>query len=167
MDPLNAIFTVFLKRYLCIPRSTANSRIYHLTATAPLWNTLSSTHQAAFNNLTFPACLNGLKLSPPVENELLPPVLPEYTSLCPVPLPDSTTLPFLKTPRRAVIYVTFDLLHSRICSTTNCFRSSEEADPPCLCKFCGNPLDKYHSFHCPDMSPYSPCRLMAFLDELV
>ena len=60
---MNAVFTKFLKRYLCLPFHASNSICHYITETQPLNVTLESLLPASFSSLNFPEILHGLKLT--------------------------------------------------------------------------------------------------------
>ena len=163
---LNSCFTKYLKRFLAVPYSTNNALIYQITSTTPLLNSLTKIHQKQFNNLSFPLSMEGFKLNP--TSPYCPPIptSPDYINLCPIQLPTSSSIPVLKDPKRALLYATLDLHHSHICNKPKCFHSSsDESSPPCICRFCSDPINNYHTFFCPSLSHLNPCALMKRVEE--
>ena len=63
LQALDALWTKFLKRYLCLPPSANNATILFLTNQVPISKTLKIRAPHQLGGLTFPENLSGMKLS--------------------------------------------------------------------------------------------------------
>jgi hypothetical protein len=157
---LNAILTKFLKRFLGIPYAAYNSITYFLTNSAPLSETLASKVQQMFFNISYPTCLEGLQLAPPEDtvvdaNDVIHSI-PSFFWINPV-----IELPRNPASRRALLYDVFDLHHTRLCIDGN-----KHPHPTmwCLCKYCGDTVQRFHYRICSHVKSLTPCARMRKLE---
>ena len=143
---MNATFTIFLKRYLRIPKTSSNGLTHFITQTQPLSITLKNSLQNSFLSLTFPPGLHGLR--PSIAN-FIPsnPVI--YNSFEHVPtyfwhtsIPPS--LPCDPSFRHSILKRTFDSIHYDLCSNRNFHLPADS----CMCKVCLGPCGRFHYFNC-------------------
>ena len=146
---MNAVFTKFLKRYLCLPFHASNSICHYITETQPLNVTLESLLPASFSSLNFPEILHGLKLTLNDNN------YPE-SSYDPVPLVPTffwRSKTYFKIPtyahsRKALCREIFDVTHHEICANEN---FHPYATSNCRCGLCGGVASQYHQYFCEKM----------------
>jgi hypothetical protein len=156
---INALFTKFLKRFLCVPYATPNVLVHSTLKTSPLIHQLDTIHASMFQNLSFPTAMEGIRFTPPPDCPRplsAPMTLPEYMSLSPVAIPPD--LPIKGTAKRALLYDAFDLFHPHMC-TDSSFHTKVDPDT-CTCKFCDAAMDYFHRFACPNLTGLSPCQVL-------
>ena len=147
LQALDAMWTKFLKRYLCLPPSANNATVYYLTNQQPLSITLKKQAPHQLRGLNFPESLSGMKLS---FLELTQTVTEHFN---PIPLVPSVfwstqvvhNIPINKYYRKRLMRDLFDLNHLEICTNKNFHPHAEEG---CLCKFCSQHAHAYHSKYC-------------------
>ena len=159
---LNAVLSKFLKRFLGVPYSTYTSLVHFVTNTYPLCDYLRSVHQARFFTLKFPPCVSGLHFQVP-ENVTLPlggsvdvENIPSFFWHSPV----IEQLPVLSTPKRAVLYDSFDLFHYQLCNRKEFHTGSMVSEELCSCKFCGEPIAHFHHRTCYELKHLSLCSIL-------
>lgn len=160
--PLNAVFTKYLKRWLCIPYSVNNAIVYHLTETRPLTLELTQKIFHLYWKIKFPNAMNGVRIDPPAPqnfNYTTIKELPSYFWLTPVL--SCNDLPQNPTARRALLYEVLDLYH---CHT--CIDGNRHGKPTiyCLCKYCEDSYTRFHYRKCPTLKNLSPCGRLKFLE---
>jgi hypothetical protein len=107
MSALNALFTKFLKRYLCLPVFSNNAIIHFITDTRPLFETLILYAHSHPFPASFPPSLSGLPLACLSALPPLPHV--EYSPLPLIPSPFWLTkvvahIPLSPTARRLLLH---------------------------------------------------------------
>ena len=143
---LDAVFTKFLKRYLCIPQWTNNATTYFVTQTIPLSSYLKIRAPHMIRGLVFPDCLSGLKLtflkpetdSPPIN---LVQQIPSSFWLSKT----FVSLPSNHYYRKRLCHEIFDLTHREYCKNTKFHKCSE---PNCSCVVCGGHVHPFHARMC-------------------
>jgi len=147
LQALNAVWTKFLKRYLCLPAWANNAIVYFITNEQPLAQTLQNRARHHYGGLIFPESLSGMKLS------FLDHTQHNITPYDPIPLIPTEfwstrviqNIPMNKFYRKRLMRELFDVDHMDICTRKN-FHVRSEAD--CICKICSNPAHAYHIQYC-------------------
>ena len=159
-ERLNALFTKFLKRYLGIPYATYNGLVHYITGTIPLWNTLKTKVEKFFYKISYPPCLDGVRFSPPNQEECSPYVavehIPSFFWMSPV---INLPLPINQDVRRALLYDSFDLHHRKMCAEIK----HHQPSALCVCTHCGYSVERYHFRRCPAVMFKTPCSRLKFL----
>ena len=138
---LNTIYTKFLKRYLGLPYSANNAIVYFITETCPLNIILESKILKATLKVTYPTTLEGTNIKLPQEQKVLYSPIENIPTHFWLSTPLKGGLPISPEPRRALLYMIMDLIHSHICET-NEFHLNPDSES-CKCKFCGKTAEYY------------------------
>ena len=143
---MNSTFTIFLKRYLRIPKTSNNGLTHFITQTHPLSVTLKNSLQKSFLSLTFPAELHGFR---PAIAEFIPSSPVIYNSYEHVSsyfwhnsIP--TTLPSDPSFRHNILKRTFDSIHYDLCSNRHFHLPTDS----CTCKVCLGSCGRFHFLSC-------------------
>ena len=147
LQALDAVWTKYLKRYLCLPASANNAMVYFVTNTEPLSKSLLRRAPNQIGGLIFPESFSGLKMSF-LENTQC-----DMERYDPVPLIPSTfwitrqieTMPTNMYYRKMIMRDIFDIDHLSICSNNNFHTRAEES---CVCRICSNHAHPYHLKYC-------------------
>jgi hypothetical protein len=156
---LNSMFTKFLKRYLGVPYATFNGLVHYVTGTAPLCHTLDPKVQKSFFNISYPSCMNGIRLEiprPTLTQFQVVEHVPSFFWFSPVlsyPLPPNPEA------RRAILYDAFDLHHGKMCNEAR----HHEPHVTCVCSHCGYSVERYHFRRCPAVMFRTPCDRLKYL----
>ena len=147
LQALDAMWTKFLKRYLCLPPSANNASVLFVTKQQPLSITLKTLARHHLGGLSFPESLSGMKLS---FLELLQPIPEQFDPIPQVPsvfwiTPVIRDIPINKFYRKRLMRDVFDSNHFEICLNNIFHPHSEDT---CICKFCSEPAHAYHSKYC-------------------
>jgi len=148
LQSLDALWTKYLKRYLCVPASVNNAIVLHITDQQPLTKTLQNRALHQFGGLSFPESLSGLKLTfienvRRIEQEPYNPIPSIPSSFWSTRIIEQ--LPVTMFYRKRLMHEIFDLDHREICTNTVFHTSSNDL---CTCKLCGDHAHPYHSKHC-------------------
>jgi len=152
LQMVNATYTKFLKRYLCVPPHSNNASIHFLTSTSSLSKSLKRAAPNAIRSLSFPEILHGHRLSffpqttgleqdqqqDHLENiEQIPSTFWLSRNISSIPLHPK----FRKRMLREIL----DTDHFKICKTSTFHTHSLST---CLCINCGEHAHQYHERFC-------------------
>ena len=141
---LDAMWTKFLKRYLCLPPSANNATVLFITNQQPLSINMKKQAPQCLGGLNFPESFSGMKLSflesfrpTPEQFDPIPKVPSVFWST-----PVIRNIPINKFYRKRLMRDVFDLDHFEICNNNNFHPHSE------FCKFCYEHAHSYHIKYC-------------------
>ena len=163
IDSVDAVFTLFLKRYLGVPKFANISITHFLCGTTPLSHYLKSISLSTLGSISFPPSLSGYKLK--LMDSLSPPA--EVFS----PIPDIppffwhsrsfNCFPLNPSSRKSLCFDLFGLNHYAFCKKKSFHIPPYQRSIPrhrprptenCFCQFCSLPMGAYHIYFCPSFS---------------
>ena len=160
IDSVDATFTMFLKRYLGVPKFANNTITHFLCGTTPLSHYLKSISFSTLGSISLPPSLSGYKLQ--LVDSLSPPTV-DFSPIPNIPSFFWHSRSFFDFPlnpsfRKSLCFDLFDLNHYAFCKNKSFhipryYRSHHGSRPHlsqnCFCLFCNQSLEAYHIYDCP------------------
>ena len=142
-DQMNSVFTIFLKRWLGVPRWANNAKVHHLCETKPLEDYLSDRLESLMSAIYLPEKFSGFRPSflENVKGQITSLGAPEefYAYLDAFPI---YSLPATFHYRRGLARKMVDYGRMDFCQNTSFHAWSQ---PDCKCKLCDKIREPYHN----------------------